>query len=111
MTRGKAQPKRPQGDDGRMRPEGAAEGSERTPIHIADQYQGRDEYYVENILAKHLRKGKAWYHVEWTGLPGGDTWEPVANLASEDGSKAVTAFEATQDAMNAEVRSCFYNFA
>ncbi len=41
----------------------------------------------------HLRSGVPWYHVEWRGHPGGNTWERVKNLSGEDGVIIVKLFE------------------
>ena len=41
-----------------------------------------EEYEVETIVNKRLRKGKAEYLVKWKGWedPDDNTWEPVAHL-------------------------------
>jgi len=41
-----------------------------------------EEYEVEKILEKRIRKGKVEYLVKWKGWESADdnTWEPVANL-------------------------------
>jgi len=45
-----------------------------------------EEYEVETILEKRLRKGKVEYLVKWKGWenPEDNTWEPVANLECQD---------------------------
>ena len=41
-----------------------------------------EEYEVETIVNKRLRKGKAEYLVKWKGWedPDDNTWEPIAHL-------------------------------
>jgi len=41
-----------------------------------------EEYEVETIVSKRLRKGKAEYLVKWKGWedPDDNTWEPIGNL-------------------------------
>ena len=41
-----------------------------------------EEYEVEKIISKRVRKGKVEYLVKWKGWedPDDNTWEPVANL-------------------------------
>ena len=41
-----------------------------------------EEYEVESIVNKRLRKGKAEYLVKWKGWedPDDNTWEPIAHL-------------------------------
>jgi len=41
-----------------------------------------EEYEVQSIIEKRLRKGKVEYLVKWKGWddPADNTWEPVANL-------------------------------
>jgi len=41
-----------------------------------------EEYEVESIISKRMRKGKAEYLVKWKGWedPDDNTWEPIGNL-------------------------------
>lgn len=41
-----------------------------------------EEYEVEKILDKRIRKGNVEYYVKWKGWndPADNTWEPVGNL-------------------------------
>ena len=45
-----------------------------------------EEYEVEQIVNKRLRKGKAEYLVKWKGWddPDDNTWEPVAHLECKE---------------------------
>eukprot|EP00088_Acartia_fossae_P002485 TRINITY_DN10_c0_g2_i1.p1 TRINITY_DN10_c0_g2~~TRINITY_DN10_c0_g2_i1.p1 ORF type:complete len:164 (+),score=63.95 TRINITY_DN10_c0_g2_i1:92-583(+) len=45
-----------------------------------------EEYEVESILGKRVRKGKVEYQVKWKGWddPSDNTWEPIANLECQD---------------------------
>jgi len=45
-----------------------------------------EEYEVESIVNKRLRKGKAEYLVKWKGWedPDDNTWEPIAHLDCKD---------------------------
>jgi hypothetical protein len=38
-----------------MRSEGVEGGNRRTPVDIGDPFKGKAPYYVEKILATHLR--------------------------------------------------------
>ena len=41
-----------------------------------------EEYEVEKIIEKRIKKGKVEYYVKWKGWDdeGDNTWEPVDNL-------------------------------
>ena len=41
-----------------------------------------EEYEVEKIIDKRIRKGAVEYYVKWKGWedPSDNTWEPVGNL-------------------------------
>merc|ERR1711874_541850 len=45
-----------------------------------------EEYEVEKIIEKRLRKGKVEYLVKWKNWndPGDNTWEPIAHLDCDD---------------------------
>ena len=47
-----------------------------------------EEYEVETILDKRIRKGNVEYHVKWKGWndPADNTWEPVGNLDCQVGN-------------------------
>jgi len=51
-----------------------------------------EEYEVEKIIEKRVRKGKVEYLVKWKGWdnPDDNTWEPVANLECPE---LIDAFE------------------
>jgi hypothetical protein len=90
--------KQPQDDlNSKMRPEGAAGGSKRTPRHVGDAYQGKGEYIVKRILAQQTRNRVVYYHVERDGIPI-NTWEPVGHLGLVDGHDALQKFQVLQAA-------------
>ena len=45
-----------------------------------------EEYEVETIVSKRIRKGKVEYLVKWKGWdnPDDNTWEPIANLECKE---------------------------
>jgi len=45
-----------------------------------------EEYEVEKIISKRMRKGKIEYLVKWKGWenPEDNTWEPIANLECKE---------------------------
>ena len=50
-----------------------------------------DEFEVEKICDKRLKKGIIEYYIKWKGFPESDnTWEPVGNLSCKD---KIEAFE------------------
>ena len=53
-----------------------------------------EEYEVEKIVDKRMKKGKPEYYVKWKNWPDEDnTWEPVDNLECED---LIAEFEKNQ---------------
>ena len=88
--------KQPQDDvNSTMRPQGAEGGSKRTPRHVGDAYQGREEYIVKRILAQQTRNRIIYYHIEWEGIQV-NTWEHVDHLGHVDGHDALKKFQDLQ---------------
>ena len=72
-----------------------AEFQEREPDRPPPELiGGEEEWEVEQILAKRIRKGKPQYLVHWKGYPSSEnTWEPVANI--QNAKELVEGFEKT----------------
>jgi hypothetical protein len=89
-----------------MRPQGAEGGSKRTPRHVGDAYQNRDEYIVKRILAQQTRNRIVYYHIEWEGISV-NTWEPGEHLGPVDGQDALKKFQDLQASEIAQVSLFF----
>lgn len=81
----------------KMKPEGAKDGSKRTPLGNFDQWKGRKHYTVFQLQHKRLHRGNQEYFVQWLGIPtAGSTWEPKENLIGPDGINAIQSYEEAQ---------------
>ena len=59
-----------------------------------------EEYEVQTIVSKRLRKGKAEYLVKWKGWedPDDNTWEPIGNLECHELIEAYEKKHGSDDA-------------
>jgi|688.fasta_scaffold719295_1 hypothetical protein len=88
-----------------MKPDGEDGWPKRTPLHIGDPHKGRGRYVVQEILACQTRSGRAWYRVQWEGIPAtGNTWEPIEHLDGEEAAEKVQEFEKLREEQTNEVR-------
>ena len=54
----------------------------RTRKHLADPAAGKEEYFVQDIIADRHENGVRQWLVRWKGFgENDDTWEPITNLA------------------------------
>ena len=64
-----------------LEPQGAADGTKRTPLHIGDAAAGQETYTVEKVLQKARKYGIWKYEVKWDRwATKHNTWEPINNL-------------------------------
>ena len=99
--------KQPQDDvNSTMRPQGAKDGSKRTPRHVRDAYQNRDGYIVKQILAQQTRNITVYYHIKWEGISV-NTWEPGEHLGPIDGQNALKKFQVLHASEIAQVSLFF----
>jgi len=68
---------------------------------MSDAGSDGEEYEVEKILDKRMKKGKAEYLIKWKGYDNEDdnTWEPEENLDCED---KIVEFNAKKDKKDAK---------
>ena len=89
-----------------MKPDGEDGWPKRTPLHIGDPHKGRGRYVVQEILACQTRSGRAWYRVQWEGIPAtGNTWEPIEHLDSEEAAEKVQEFESATPWISSALRT------
>lgn len=71
---------------------------------MSSEEEEQEEYTVEAVLGKRVRKGKPQYRVKWTGYPESEaTWEPVENCQGCEGM--ISAFEESNKGASPDLAS------
>uniref|UniRef100_A0A1B0DB90 Uncharacterized protein n=1 Tax=Phlebotomus papatasi TaxID=29031 RepID=A0A1B0DB90_PHLPP len=62
--------------------------------NVSSDSEGENEYQVESIIDRRVKKGRVEYYIKWEGYSSEEnTWEPIDNL---DCQELIEEFEAAR---------------